>query len=281
MGWHVVLGQRVGAWVFSAAMIGVTGLSVAATTPAAGMTTVGAIRLAPNHASQPPGGADAASSAALGWASSNWSGYALSAPAASSFRSVSGQWKVPSVGRTMHATFSAAWVGIDGFSNNALIQTGTEQDYANGSAHYVAWWTTSAQGFIEQPIAEPVAPGDPMTAAISGTGTMWRVSLADHSKIHPWTFTTGSIRYTGPGKSAEWILEAPTVGGRQASLARYSSPTAFDPGTVNGASPKLGARAGGEMVQGGRVVSIPSSPDSDRDGFNISYGAVAPPSPAS
>jgi hypothetical protein len=46
-------------------------------------------------------------------------------------------------------------------------------------------------------------------------------------------------------------------------------------------SPHLAASDGGVMVQKGIVVSTPSLPDSDTDGFNISYGATAPAAPAS
>ena len=103
-----------------------------------------------------------------GWASTNWSGYAITTT--SKFTAVTGAWVVPSVARTSSSTYSAAWIGIDGFANSSLIQTGTEQDYYNGAAHYAVWWTTSAQGFAEQPISQPVRPGDKIPPAItSGT----------------------------------------------------------------------------------------------------------------
>jgi hypothetical protein len=251
--------------------------------PAPVVPALPSVSLHPNHMAVKPGG-DSAVAATPGWASSNWSGYAVTA-GATPFTSVTGHWKVPSVSRTRTASFSAAWVGIDGFNNNSLIQTGTEQDYYNGAPHFAAWWTTSAQNFLEQVIPKPVSAGDLMTATINGTGTSWTVTLADHSSSHPWTFTRGPIAYTGPGASAEWIMEAPTVNGRVAPVARYSSPTAFDPGTLNGASPNLSANEGGELVQGSslhsQVFSIPSGPDPERDGFNISYGSTAPSPPSS
>ncbi len=101
------------------------------------------------------------------------------------------------------------------------------------------------------------------------------------STAHGWSFTK-SVTYTGPGASAEWIMEAPTVGGRVANLAHYSSPTVFDPGTADSASPGLQASDGGEIVSRfGQVLSVPSAPDTDIDGFNISYGATAPAPPSS
>jgi hypothetical protein len=230
----------------------------------------------PNSAARP--GDDAAS--AVGWASSNWSGYSATR---SVYTAVSGSWTVPAVQRSGKPSYSAAWTGIDGFNNGSLIQTGTEQDYYNGSGHYAAWWTTSAQGFLEQVISQPVQPGDSMTATITKakSGSSWTITLADTTEN--WTFTK-TVTYTGPGASAEWIIEAPTVGGRTAPLANYTSPTTFDHGTVNGnRNPALVVSDGGELVAGsGRhaeVVSIPSRPDSDTDGFNMAYGAVAPSPP--
>lgn len=229
-----------------------------------------------------------------GWASTNWSGYAVTTT--STFTAVTGAWAVPRVARTSNATYSAAWVGVDGFTNSSLIQTGTEQDYYNGAAHYAVWWTTSAQGFAEQPISQPVSPGDKISAAItSGTGGNWTITLRDATRA--WTFSK-TVAYSGPGASAEWIMEAPGVNGRQSSIANYGT-TEFNPGfktaltgqvSVNGAapgSPQLVPSDGGELVAGNTrrgytVTSIPSSPDATtQSAFNISYGSTAPTAPTS
>jgi hypothetical protein len=262
--------------------VGFSGTAVLMSTIVQGEPAVPALGLHPNHMVGKPGVGKDASIAAIGWASTNWSGYAVSAAPSSRFTSVSAQWKVPAVRSTQRASYSAAWVGIDGFTNSFLIQTGTEQDYYSGGGHYSAWWTTSAQNFLEQRIQKPVASGDPIVATIAGVGTSWTMTIADRSSVHPWTFTQGPITYTGPGSSAEWILEAPTVGGRVGTLAHYSSPTTFDPGTANGTTPNLQPSEAGELVQGrSQIVSVPSTPDVERDGFNISYGSSAPSPPAS
>jgi hypothetical protein len=182
--------------------------------------------------------------------------------------------------------YSAAWTGIDGFTNSPLIQTGTEQDYSKGRATYQAWWTTSAWGYREQVIStgcssDPnhncgtVAAGNSMSAHITkGSGSLWTITLSDDSA--GWTFTK-TTPYTGPGASAEWIMEAPTVG-RIATLPNYTT-FPFDKGTVNGSSPGLVAINGGELIQNHQVVSIPSSPDPDSDGFAMAYGPSAPSAP--
>lgn len=210
----------------------------------------------------------------FGWSSSNWSGYAVTG---SGFSRVTGSWIVPTVTATKRATYSSSWIGIDGFNNSSLIQTGTEQDWFNGSAHYNAWWEILPAA--ETPITTiTVSPGDHFSASVtSGGGGTWTISITDTTSGQ--SFSTVQS-YGGPGTSAEWIQEAPTVGGRIAPLAHYGQ-TTFDPGTVNGASPHLVASEGGVMVQRGIQVSTPSGPDSDADGFNVSYGSSSPAPPVS
>jgi len=208
-----------------------------------------------------------------GWSASNWSGYAKSG----SYTSATAQWVVPSVSATSSASYSSAWVGIDGFTNSSLIQTGTESDYYSGSAHYNAWWEIlpAAETRIN---SITVHPGDVMTASITkGTGGIWTITINDTSNGQ--SFTTQQA-YSGPGASVEWIEEAPSIGGRVATLAHYSSPDTFDPGTANGGNPGLTAADSGVMVQKQRIVSSPSVPDSDTDGFNMAYGSTAPAPPA-
>jgi Peptidase A4 family len=255
--------------------------------PAAVSSTVpGPILLHPNHPLGAKGGhGHGGGGSSVGWASSNWSGYAITG---STYTAVTGNWTVPSVAPSNTVTYSAAWAGIDGFNNNSLIQTGTEQDNLFGIPRYGAWWTTSAQGFAEQTITTGctgsgscgrVVPGDRMTASINGSiGGAWTITLSDSTQS--WSFTEGPIAYSGPGTSAEWIMEAPSGLGGVLPLAHYSSPMTFDPGTVNNnANPTLVASNGGEMIQGRQVVSIPSGPDTDTDGFNMAYGSTAPGAP--
>jgi hypothetical protein len=176
------------------------------------------------------------------------------------------------------ATYDSQWVGIDGFNNSQLIQTGTETDWYNGSAHYGAWWEILPAA--ETPISSiTVRPGDVMTASISQvSGTSWTITITDTTTGK--SFTTNQT-YNGPGASVEWIEEAPSLGGRVATLAHYSSPNTFDPGTANGTNPGLTTNDAGVMIQKRAQVSTPSAPDSDTDGFNMAYGNVAPAPPSS
>jgi peptidase A4-like protein len=244
--------------------VSVLGVLIAA--PSAGSIASTGIFHRPRVAVSRPGTRDA------GWASSNWSGYAVTG---SVYNSVTAKWIVPAVAASRKATYSSDWVGIDGYNNSNLIQTGTESDYYNGSPHYAAWWEILPAAETVIP-SITVKPGDTVTASITkGSGSSWTIRIADGGK----SFTTTQT-YTGPQTSAEWIEEAPTVGGRVAPLANYGQ-TTFDPGTVNGANPLLNTSEAGVMVQKRVQVSTPSNPDGDTDGFNIAYGATAPAPPPS
>ena len=221
------------------------------------------------------GGGGGSAGAKYGWASSNWSGYAETG----TFHSITGQWMVPTVSPSKGSTYSSSWIGIDGFNNSNLIQTGTEQDYAAGGAQYYAWWEILPAAETElSPSQYPVAPGDHMSARIANNGNgTWTIALSDTTQ--GWSFTTTQA-YSGPGASAEWIEEAPTIGGHVAKLAHYGQ-ALFNPGTVNGGNPGLVLSDGGVMIQRHSQVSTPSLPDSDTDGFNVAYGSATPSSPAS
>lgn len=254
--------------------------SWAATTAVTATTDAATIAHHPRISASRPSG----SSSSTGWASSNWSGYALTG---SGFTSITGSWTVPQVtagsggkhGAGSSSTYSSNWIGIDGFNDSNLIQTGTEQDWYSGSAHYYSWWEILPAAETAIPTSTiSVHPGDVMTADIHQlSGGSWSITITD-STTHQ-TFTT-TQSYSGQLTSAEWIEEAPSIGGRIATLANYGHST-FDPGTVNGHNPGLVAGDGGVMIQSRVQVSTPSNPDSDTDGFNMAYGSTAPSPPAS
>lgn len=206
------------------------------------------------------------------WLSSNWSGYAVTG---AGITSVSGRWVVPTVQRSSAPAYSAAWIGIDGFSSSdpSLIQAGTEQD---SSGTYTAWWSTT---YYERPIAS-VSPGDHMAAEIDRVaGATWAVQVADLT--HGWTFST-TTTFGGSGQSAEWIVEAPSVNGQTATLADFSTVT-FDLAQVNGSPALLLPVDIGIMRPPSATLptAVPSLADLDTDGFSVAYGTIPPLPPSS
>jgi hypothetical protein len=202
-------------------------------------------------------------SSGFGWTSSNWSGYAISGKKGA-FRRISADWIVPYVKPTVKATYSSAWIGIDGFRNSSLIQTGTGHESVNGTVRYYAWWEILPAA--ETVIPLPVAPGDHMRASIVKLSPgKWCIILRNLSR--GWVFRTIQ-RYNGPQSSAEWIMEAPQVGRNIAPLSKLSL-VRFSCCRVNGRSPKLKTSDGGIMVKNKVLLAVPSLPGPRGDSFSV------------
>lgn len=195
-----------------------------------------------------------------GWMSANWAGYIVQH---GPYTSVTGQWTVPGVS-TSQSGFSAVWLGVDGVTNDHLIQVGTEQDSLFGDTSYSAWWEILPAPAVEI-TSFHVHPGDRITASITRvSATRWQIRIVDAGHG---SYTT-TRTYIGRGTSAEWILEAPVVNDRQSRLAQHG-PVVFDHATANGHNPNLSTSQSGTLVQFHRQVAITSAPDAQRDGFTV------------
>jgi Peptidase A4 family len=184
--------------------------------------------------------------------SSNWSGYAaessLSSPQADSVTAVSGSWTVPAVtGSSRGTTDSSVWVGIDGYSDSTVEQVGTEEDVVNGVPEYAAWWEmySSGKGQPEQVITNmTIEPGDSISASVTyiATGAHagdFLLSIVDNSRANDsFSAYESSSQLQSPlaeRSSAEWIVEAPSVGGGISSLANFGAVTFTNASaTING-----------------------------------------------
>ena len=216
-----------------------------------------------------------------GWASRNWSGYAVTGGAP--FTSVSGTFTVPTVlrpskKRQMHKLMlSSDWVGIDGFNNSALIQAGIEEVWTGGrnpGPFYQAWWEILPAP--ETPIDSGVAvsPGNQITVTITDVaGPLWMITVANDTTGG--TFMTEQA-YSGPLSSAEWIHEAVTFGRSIATLPHDTDVT-FSGATANLSPVAFNTSEAGVMVKKHRIISTPSVPNGN--GFTVGYGSVAPPPP--
>jgi hypothetical protein len=145
--------------------------------------------------------------------STNWAGYvaARSASGGSRFSSVSGSWTQSSATCTSgRVAYSAAWVGLGGYSENAsaLEQVGTDADCSSsGHATYSAWYELVPAGPVT--VALKVRPADKLTASVT--------VRANHVTLRVRDLTTGK-RFTTTKRvskidasSADWIVEAPSA----------------------------------------------------------------------
>lgn len=232
--------------------IGAAGLTAAFGAPnafaAAPSSSVAAGRIDSVLASQESHGLQGRSSLhAATVSSSNWSGYAATG-AAGSFTSVSASWTQPALTCTSKTTYSSFWVGLDGYSNSALEQTGTEADCIGGKAAYGAWWEVLPAS--ESAYSVTVKAGDSLTASVarnsSGTFTM---TLTDSTQ--GWTKTTTHAGSSGyQDSSAEVIAEATQVNGKIANLSDFGTVT-FTNATANGTS--LGNYSPTEIIMAGKT----------------------------
>jgi hypothetical protein len=215
--------------------------------------------------------------------SNNWFGYNQGSleQGRKLFRSISARWTVPAA--TPHtkgqAEDSSDWIGIGGGCVNAgctvgdptLIQTGTEQDVSSaGTPSYSAWWEVIPGPSLTITRIK-VRPGDRMQALISdflAFSNLWKISIQDLTRHESYSTI---VPYASTHDTAEWIEETPLLLGANAgfaALARLRSP-AFDMANTNGKPANLRAREKLDLVDSsGKVIGVPSAPDSDHDGFN-------------
>jgi hypothetical protein len=208
--------------------------------------------------------------------STNWSGYA---DTGLTYTQVKGTWKVPTVKTQSGNKFASDWVGIGGFSEGTLIQAGTSEQIQGGVITYNAW--TEILPAPEVPISGfPVHPGDSMTVTVKKVSGVnkWSIIVTDNTSHQT---VTKPFTYSSSEASAEWIHEAPTVGGSQSVLALTNNVT-FTADTLNGAT-KL---ASGGTVNGIQMVTsadkpeaTPSAVSTKGDAFAVADGAKAPKPP--
>ena len=216
----------------------------------------------------------------------NWSGYATTP--GSGVTAVTSTYVVPSAGLTPPG-LAASWTGIGGYNSSDLIQAGTgEQSIPSNpilGPQYYAWYEILPAA--ETPISGctgdancTVTPGDTMTVNIHNAGgNNWPISITDAGK---WSWSQ-TITYASSESSAEWILEAPTLG-VQTILANTGT-SHFGPTstyTVGGATKTI---AQGNPTQidlspspvGGVNEATPSALAADGQSFNdCAYTTTCP-----
>ena len=147
-----------------------------------------------------------------GATSTNWSGFAV---LGGTYTSAQGTFTVPAL--TASATCNeelSEWVGIDGYNNSELIQAGIGESmvgpYDNqrctaGQYYVWGWWEILPASMT--PVTMTVDAGDQVTVDISQVnGSNWEIVLSDTTRNET---VTEDETYSGPGASAEWIVEAP------------------------------------------------------------------------
>jgi hypothetical protein len=213
---------------------------------------------------------------------SQWSGYMAASDVTNRspvVSSVSASWVVPEVNPSENFMFSGMWVGIGGYGEETLIQTGTEQEYFNGKPVYYAWYELLPDYLVQIPRIR-VQPGDKITAYISlvnGTESTWSITLSDVTRDEHFE---KNVVYNSSRLSAEWIVERPKVNDTVSTLADFGTATFTDcKATVDGVTGVIGNFSYAQLVMhDGDTPLVSVSPlNGDASGFTVSY--LEPPSP--
>ena len=234
----------------------------------------------------------------------NWSGYVRSGL----FTSVTGTFIVPGVSPGQDDIVPAAaseWVGLDGVTNAGFIRAGvTEVDPITGESYcrpastgagcIYPWWEVSPGATQPTPIIMTVNAGDSITVTIFQIkGDTWAITLADNTSGQNFR---AEESYSGPGATAEDIVDAPASVPTTIAPAGSSGSTSTTPGkNMTEAIGALGAyspavpftnlhtvgtaksTAAVLLVQHGVQVSTPSV--FTTAGFSVAYGSIVPPAP--
>jgi hypothetical protein len=189
-------------------------------------------------------------------------------------------------------TYSSVWVGIDGNSDSTVEQIGTEEDVINGRTVYDAWWEmySSGVGQPEQLITGmTIKPGDSISASVqymtSGAHAgQFYLSIVDSSRANNSFSTYESSSQTqsplAQRTSAEWIVEAPSVGGSISTVANFGSVTFTSASaTINGVSGPINSSLWQSqainIAVSGTTYATTSVLTNSGTGFQVTYNTAA------
>jgi hypothetical protein len=213
--------------------------------------------------------------------STNWSGYAaannLSEPKINSVSAVSGQWTIPKVYKTLsEATYSAIWVGFDGYSNDIVEQVGTSQDWYKGKQDNYAWielypsWPYEILSF-------PVHVGDKIAASVTNDDNSNHFTFTLKNKTRNKKVVISSYQPDAKNQTAEWIVEAPSSESGVLPLAKFSKITMSNcMATIKGIKGPIKAHHRKydaiTMVTEGQIIkSLPSKLSSNGTKFSVTW----------
>jgi Peptidase A4 family len=168
----------------------------------------------------------------------NWSGYADATTdqpvttcgqgdGCGSISYATGSWTIPAVSCPAppfrnEDQFSVNWVGIDGFNDQTVEQTGSASYCFEGNAYYYNWYelypaatvVLGPASCIDDNVGCP-QPGDRITASVavqpgSGGNDNYDITLTDdNSPANSGSTTQPCATYVCFDNSAEWVVERP------------------------------------------------------------------------
>ncbi len=197
--------------------------------------------------------------------SSNWSGYVVTG---STYSSAAATWVQPTATCSSASTVSGTWVGLDGYDDSNVEQTGTIAGCQDGVPDYAAWYET----YPSPPVyfGNPVQPGDVMEASVvANTLTSFTMTIIDSTR--GWTETSTQKVQGAARTSAEVIVEAPCCkpSGKPLPLADFGT-LDVTKAKVNGAAIGTFSPVTVQMVSGS-IQKDSVSPLSKNKNFSVTW----------
>ena len=154
---------------------------------------------------------------------SNWAGAAFaSPPSGSKFTSVTGTFNVPTVVKT-NGRAGAAWVGIDGFNTDSILQTGIQWEVEDSEVQFSAWHEWYPADSVNFP-ALAMSPGDEITVTVVASSSTSGTATVENTS----TGKSVSKAISGQalaGQNAEWIVEDFEEGSSLVPFANFGTIT--------------------------------------------------------
>jgi hypothetical protein len=208
---------------------------------------------------------------------SQWSGYMVAPDDKTPsplLTGVSASWTVPQVKPSENNTFSGVWVGIGGYGEDTLIQTGTEQEYIHGRGSYYAWYELLPAHLVRIPSLH-VRSGDLIMASlslVSQNASTWSIEINDVTRGEQFKKI---VVYNSSMQSAEWILERPLVNDAISTLANFGNATFTEcKATISGVTGTLGNFSYVQLImhENGDTPLVSVSPINEMgSGFTVTY----------
>lgn len=148
----------------------------------------------------------------------NWGGYAVTG---TGFTNATGSFTVPTVDCAESPNAALAiWVGIDGYSDSTVEQTGVGVICEHKTAVYYAWYEFyPAASVVISTIT--VTPGDTFTAEVSYSTSTEEFTTTITDVSTGATYSTSQAVSGADRSSAEWIVEAPAAATGILNLADF------------------------------------------------------------
>jgi len=149
--------------------------------------------------------------------SSNWAGAAL---ITTGVTSVTGTFTAPTPSSDGSG---AAWVGIDGYSNDVILQTGIDWTYSGGDITYDAWYEWYPHDSYDFS-GISISAGDTIKVTVTATSTTGGTAVVENVSTGTTVKKTFSGESSALGEiSAEWIVEDYEEGDSLVSFADFGS----------------------------------------------------------